>query len=309
MRVSVTDRCNLRCAYCMPSGGLTRALKEDILSFEEIVRLAGIFASLGIKKIRLTGGEPLIRKNIASLVKSLTAVLGIEEVTLTTNGVLLSEYARALKESGVKRINISLDTLRQERFEKITGGGFFSKVISGIEAARDYFALVKLNMVVMRGVNADEICDFVNFSIRKGLIIRFIEFMKITPLWKEDLFYSVESVKEICRKNFSVSSLKEEGGMENSGPAEYYAVSGGKIGFIKTAKSNCRRCNRLRITSRGDLKLCLYEPENFSLRNILRSGASDVEIKDMLLDKLALKSKVNYRDWEPAKVYLSTVGG
>lgn len=306
LRISVTDRCNLRCIYCMPEGGIEPILHQEILTFEEIARLVRIFVNLGIKKIRLTGGEPLVRKDITDLVKRLIGVGGIEEVNLTTNGILLSDHADELKKAGVNRLNISLDTLREERFMNITGYDLFYKVMDGIEMAkRAGFSPLKLNVVVMEGINDDEVLDFVNFSLSKSLIIRFIEFMKITPLWREEYFTPIEEVKSICERNFAM----ERAGYQGPGPAEYYKIDGGIVGFIKTDEKNCRCCNRLRLTAAGELKMCLYETGSISLKESLRGGMADEEIRDIIATSMDIKEFVRYKDWNSQTAYMSTIGG
>lgn len=306
LRISVTDKCNLRCNYCMPPDGVEAVAHEKILTFEEITRLARIFVSLGIKIIRLTGGEPLVRKGIINLIDSLVDIKGVQEVALTTNGTYLPEFAAGLKEAGIKRINISLDTLKPDRFKLVTGSEHLYAVLNGIKKAKELgFSPIKINTVVMRGINDDEIIDFVNFSLEEGLILRFIEFMKVTPLWNQDYFMPIEEVKGIVCNGLDLQRSEYPG----SGPAQYYKAGDGIVGFIKTDENNCQRCNRLRLTSTGELKLCLYETEGFSLNEILRNGASDDKIRDVIAEKLALKEIIDYRKWECGKVYMSALGG
>lgn len=307
LRISVTDRCNLRCMYCMPQDGIIHKPQEEILSFEEITRLVKIFASLGISKIRLTGGEVLVRKNVLDLINALTGIEEIEEVSLTTNGVLLCRYAGELKASGIKRINVSLDTLKEDRFKKITHGESIQSVFEGIDKARELdFYPLKLNMVVMKDVNDDEIIDFVKFSFSKGIILRFIEFMDITPLWRENHFMPIEEVIKICQGQFSLEYLGNLG----PGPAVYYrAGQGGILGFIKTHKNNCRVCGRLRLTSTGELKNCLYETDGLLLRESLRDGSSDEEIKDIIERRTETKQYVDYKAFESSQFYMCSIGG
>jgi cyclic pyranopterin phosphate synthase len=315
LRISVTDRCNLRCVYCIPKQGIVVRPREGLLTFEEILRLVKIFTFLGIKRIRLTGikrirltgGEPLIRKGIVNLVQSLAKIENIEDISLTTNAILLSFYAERLKQAGVKRINISLDTLQQEKFAKITGNNFFSQVLEGIDKAKSIgFYPLKLNMVVMKGINEDEIIDFVNFSLSKGLILRFIEFMRVTPLWREDYFIPIEEVKRICERKFRLDKIENSG----PGPAIYYrSREGGILGFIKTSENNCRHCSRLRLSSTGQLKVCLYETGGFGLRYLLRTTTSDWEIRDSIKQRINMKFNVDYRNYESSQLYMCNVGG
>lgn len=197
LRISLTDRCNFRCFYCMPKDGLRLIPKEEILSLEEIIRLVKIFSSIGIEHVRITGGEPLLRKGLCNLIKVSSEM--IDDVSVTTNGSLLKIYGKNLIKAGLKRINISLDTLKEEKFKKITGRESFRQVIKGIDHVIDVgFYPLKLNVVVMKNINDDEILDFVEFALKKGLTLRFIEFMKISPLWQNDYFMPIETVKEIC---------------------------------------------------------------------------------------------------------------
>lgn len=312
LRISVTDRCNLRCIYCMPQEGIEPIDHKKILTFEEIIRLVKIFVNLGVKRIRLTGGEPLVRKGIINLVKSLANIKGIEEVSLTTNGIHLVLYAQELKNAGLKRINISLDTLDKEKFKTITGSDALEGVLKGIEQAkRAGFFSLKLNTVVMRGINDDEIVDFVGFALSKGLILRFIEFMNVTPLWREDYFIPIEEVKKICAREFRLEKIDENFGF---GPAQYYKVEKrGFLGFIKTDENNCRHCNRLRLTSTGELKLCLYQSKGVSLRDLLRSKEDDKCIKDTIKNLFCLKEGIDYKRWQRQKekpqIYMCSVGG
>lgn len=307
LRISVTDRCNLRCVYCMPAQGIIPRPREEILTFKEITRLAGIFASLGVNKIRLTGGEPLVRKGLVELIQSLYAIEGIKGIFLTTNGILLSAYARQLKEAGVSRINVSLDTLRESRFSKITRVNAFGAVMQGIDRASELFIEpLRLNMVVIRGVNDDEITDFVDFSLSKGLILRFIEFMNITPLWRQNNLVPIEEVRAICARKFRL----EKTVYPAHGPAEYYRVEGqGVIGFINTSENNCRRCSRLRLTSCGELKLCLYEQRGLCLRSILREGIGDEQIRESIRSRLGLKRYTEYKTAAGSSLYMCSIGG
>ncbi|NQS99974.1 MAG: radical SAM protein, partial [Candidatus Omnitrophica bacterium] len=199
LRISVTDRCNMRCIYCIPKAGIVRKSHGEILTLEEILRLVRIFASVGIKKIRLTGGEPLVRRGIVYLINSLVKIEGVEEVLLTTNGMLLPLYAQTLKSAGIKRVNISLDTLSRSTFQFITNRDYLNQVLAGIKQAKEAgLQPIKLNTVIMKGINENEITDFVEFALSAGLILRFIEFMPVTPLWREDYYIPIEAVKDVC---------------------------------------------------------------------------------------------------------------
>ena len=307
LRISVTDRCNLRCTYCMPAEGIENVDSDELLSFEEILRLVNIFADLGIKKIRITGGEPLVRNGIIDLIKSIAGTKGIEEIALTTNSVLLPNYADRLKEAGVDRLNISLDTLKENKFHSITRSAFFRHAMDGIDKAiQTGFRMLKLNCVVMRGINDDEITDFIEFAKSKNLILRFIEFMKITPLWEKDLFMPLNEIKEICRKTYNLEQMDYSG----PSPAEHYKVDGMSIlGFIRTDQNNCSRCSRLRLTPTGKLKICLYENEGLSLKELLRRGIENDELLAIIKERMASKNGVVFSSWEPAKMYMCSFGG
>lgn len=307
LRISVTDRCNLRCAYCMPPEGIDTFPANEILGLEEILRLVRIFSVIGVKRVRLTGGEPLVRKDIADLIGAISAVCGIEEIVLTTNGVLLAEHAQKLKEAGVRGLNISLDTLKEDKFRAITGKDLFRNVMRGIDEASEMgFKRLKLNAVILNGINDDEIADFVRFAILKNMILRFIEFMDITPMWREDRFIGSEDIKNICRKDFTLERMENRG----PGPAEYYKVNGHPLlGFIKTDEGNCARCSRLRVTSVGELKICLYEKNGLSLKWLLRNGATDAEISAAVRNRIGMKYTVAHSSWQAPKLYMSSVGG
>lgn len=306
LRVSLTDRCNLRCSYCMPKEGIFLQPQDKVLTFEEIVRLVRIFSSTGVRKIRLTGGEPLVRKGIAGLITQLSGIEGIEEVALTTNGTLLPLHAQNLKNAGIKNINISLDTLNPVRFKSITGSDSLGQALEGIEIVKALgFNSIKINMVVMKGVNDDEIGAFVRFAVENNLTLRFIEFMKVTPLWDDKLFMPIEEIREICQGMFDFKRTE----YRSLGPAQYYEYKGNLLGFIKTSYESCQDCSRLRLTATGELKSCLYQAEGISLRDSLRGGASSEELRSLINDAVALKSDINYSSWDRPKIYMHSVGG
>ncbi len=289
MRVSITDRCNLRCLYCMPDGGKPVEYKE-IMSYEEIVRIIRVSSSLGVRKIRLTGGEPLARKNVQFLIREIKGIEGIEELSLTTNGVLLSRYVDEIREAGLDRLNVSLDSLRPERYREITGGGSLDKVIEGIERAHDVgLRPVKLNVVVIRGINDDEIEDFAGFTLTRPYQVRFIEFMPGKGNhWTEDLCVSSEEIK---RRIEAVAHL-EPVRLRRHGPARYYRFRDGTgvVGFISAISHHfCSDCNRLRLTAEGKIRPCLFSETEIDLRAALRMGASDEELGRLL--RLAVEVK------------------
>lgn len=307
LRISVTDRCNQRCVYCMPEEGILPRPQADILTFEEILRLVHIFASLGIKKIRLTGGEPLVRKGIIDLIKKINRIPAVEEICLTTNAVLLAPYADELRSAGVKKINISIDTLNRETFKKITRVDLLNDVFKGIEKAQKAnFYAVKLNTVIMRHINDREIFDFMDFSLRRKLTLRFIEFMKVTPLWKEQYYMPLQEIKDMCGRKCTLRRL----GYVGSSPAEYYRINeGGIIGFIKTDQNVCRTCSRLRLTSTGEMKICLYENRGVSLKDLMRNGIDNAELTDIIAGRMGMKKDINYKKYSPAGQYMCAIGG
>mgnify|MGYP003925970623 CR=1 FL=1 len=300
LRISVTDRCNLRCIYCMPSQGVRFIEYKEILRYEEIIRIARVSASLGVKKIRLTGGEPLRRRDITFLIKGLSSINGIDELSLTTNGVLLKKYAFQLKEAGLTRVNISLDSLNPSRYREITRGGDIKVVLDGIrEAERAGLEPVSINMVPVRGFNDDEIEAFALLTLEKPYRIRFIEFM---PLGARD-FWSPEryvSRDEIRKRIESLGKL-EPAYINTGGPAKYWRLQDGKgfIGFISALSNHfCNECNRLRITSDGKIRPCLFSETEIDLKPVLRGGGDDRELERLLV--LATQCKPEGHNYNPA---------
>jgi len=288
LRVSVTDLCNLRCVYCMPPGGSELSRKEEILSLEEILKLIKHGVSLGVNKIRITGGEPLVRKGIISLVNQIAEIKGIDDIAMTTNGVFLKEFATELKSSGLSRLNISLDTMREDRFAEITRGGNIADVFDGVEAVlKAGFKGTKMNAVVMRGDNDDEIHDFVRYIMERDIELRFIELM--ASGWKdmvdEDRFMPTSEIMERVR---GVGELVPDKQRVGGGPATIYRIKGalGSIGFISAvSKPFCSTCNRLRLTSDGKLRSCLLTGGEVDIKDILRSSNLDeTEMQDRLTE-------------------------
>ncbi len=279
LRLSITDRCNLRCIYCMPEDGVLKLDHSEMLSYEEIVRLAAISISMGISKVRITGGEPLVRKDALRLCESISKLPGLGSLTLTTNGVLLSDFAEDLFRAGIRRVNISLDTLRPERFLRIARKDLFGRVWDGIMAAwRAGLSPVKLNTVIMAGVNDDEIEDLARLTFKFPFHVRFIEFMPFQQCDYDSLFLPASRILERLR---SIGRLEETGEPESNGPAQHFAFEGalGKIGIISPVSDHfCPNCNRLRLTADGKLRTCLFSVDETDLRGLLRKGASDEEI-------------------------------
>ncbi|MFC1905118.1 GTP 3',8-cyclase MoaA [Chloroflexota bacterium] len=290
LRVSVTDRCNLSCLYCIAQ---TRAYipHDDILRYEEVHGVVQAAATLGINKVRLTGGEPLVRLNLNRLVELISQVEGIDDISLTTNGVLLDKYAVELKKAGLKRVNVSLDTLKQARFKSITGKNELGRVLSGIEAAhRAGLEPVKTNMVVLRGINDDETIDFARMSLTEGWHVRFIEFMPFgTP---EAEAIGMVSAQEIRERIQPLGKLEPYTGQTGNGPANYYQLPGatGTIGFISPMTEHfCHGCNRLRLTSDGQLRPCLLDDDEVNLKEPLRNGANIDELRQLIRKAVAIK--------------------
>lgn len=282
LRISVTDLCNLRCKYCMPEEGIYKCNHDDILSVEEIIKIAEEFTKLGIDKIRLTGGEPLVRKGILEIVEGIGKLEGLRDFAMTTNGIYLSKYAEELKRLGLNRVNISLDTLDKDKYYEITGGGDLNKVLEGIAICKEVgLEPIKINVVVMKGFNDDEIRDFIELTRDEDIDIRFIELMPIGEAieYKDNYL----SNKEIIEKNPDLIKIDRK---DISSPAEYYKLEDGKgkIGFINPVSCKfCDNCNRLRLTSEGMIKPCLHWDEEYDVKSYIDEGLSEriVEIVDM----------------------------
>jgi len=281
LRISVTDRCNLRCQYCMPEDDYVWLPRSSILTFEEIDRLVGIFARLGVDKIRLTGGEPLLRQNLPTLVSLLSRHQSIKDLALTTNGTLLAPSANALQEAGLRRVTLSFDTLRPERMRQFARSAKHADVLEGIDAARGAgFQEVKLNTVVVRGFNDDEVIELFEFARLKHLEIRFIEYMDVggATHWSLDRVVSRQEILEILSRRYGpIETLRTPG---DSAPAERFALGDGtRFGVIaSTTAPFCRTCDRSRLTADGTWLLCLYGESGLDLRELLRNGADDAEI-------------------------------
>ncbi|MBI4474757.1 MAG: GTP 3',8-cyclase MoaA [Acidobacteria bacterium] len=283
LRISVTDRCNFRCTYCMPFDEYTWIERREVLSFEEIERLARLFIGFGIEKIRLTGGEPLVRKDLDKLIARLSAIVGLQDLSLTTNGALLSDLAQRLHAAGLRRLNVSLDTLKPERFEAITKRGCLDDVLAGIFAAKKAgLTPIKINAVIIRGTNDDEILDLVSFARENGFEMRFIEYMDVgnANAWSLEKTVTKREILETVHGRFPV---REVGRANGSAPAvDYEFVDGsGEIGIIgSVTEPFCSSCTRVRLTADGKLVTCLFAESGFDLKGILRSGASDDALRE-----------------------------
>ncbi len=291
LRISVTDRCNLRCIYCMPSEGVNLMSHNDILSYEEIYAVVRAAAEMGITKVRLTGGEPLVRAGLPGLVQMIASTDTIDDISLTTNGTLLAQYAAELKEAGLQRVNVSLDTLKPDRFKHVTRCGNLEDTLKGIEVAIAVgLNPVKINVVVMSGVNDDELPDFAAKTISEGWHVRFIELM---PLNGDDPVVSrLVSVSEMKHRLDPIGKMEPCRVSVGNGPAKYFRFPNatGTIGFITPVTEHfCYQCNRLRLTADGKLRPCLLSEEEIDLRETLRRGASSVELKDLIEEAIARK--------------------
>ena len=311
LRISVTDRCNLRCIYCMPPEGVPQMSHSEILSYEEIRTVVRAAAELGINNIRLTGGEPLVRAELPKLIKMLSRIEGIQELSLTTNGTLLKNYALELRQAGLSRINLSLDTLKPDRFRYITRLGRLKDVLEGISAAKKAgFDPIKINAVVMQGINDDEILDFARMTCEEGCHVRFIELMPFKGMAE-----FVPSV-EVRQRISLLGKLEPCPSITGNGPARYYRLAGAKgtIGFISplTELPFCSRCNRIRLTPDGRLRPCLLGEDEIDLKMPLRNDASTEELRRLILKAVASKPEHHHLEGgngRPVKRKMSQIGG
>jgi len=282
LRVSITDRCNYRCIYCQPDEQFKFISHEEILRYEEIVEIIEEAVNLGVTKVRITGGEPLARKGVIDFIKKLGEIKKLEDISLTTNGFFLSEYAEKLKDAGLNRVNISLDSLQEEKYKKITRGGSLEKVLKGIDSALKAGLLpIKINTVLIRGINDDEVEDFVRLALKSPLNIRFIEFMPSGEELKDnysDKFISVLEIKESLAEKYSFGPIAINSG---NGPAKYYQIKGGQgtVGFITALSQHfCETCNRIRLTSEGKLRSCLFSNKEVDIKQAIRNTKTDDKI-------------------------------
>ena len=325
LRISVTDRCNFRCSYCMPFDEYTWIRREEILSFEEITRLARLFIALGVEKIRLTGGEPLVRKDLAELVRQLCRLEDLHDLCLTTNGSLLADQVEGLTRAGLRRINVSLDTLNAETFGRLTKRGDLQKVLQGLFLAKRVgLHPIKLNTVLERGVNDDEIIDLVEFARERGFAIRFIEYMDVGNAnnWASEKMVPKAEVLERIASRFP---LEEVGRRDGSAPAVDYRLADGslEIGLIASVTEPfCASCTRARLTADGRLVTCLFSQQGHDLKGLMRRGATDAEITEVIEtvwrrredryseERLAaLRSVSGYDPKERKKLEMISLGG
>ncbi len=316
LRISVTDRCNLRCVYCMPSDNLNWMEKDSILNYEEIARLTAIFVSLGIDKIRITGGEPTVRPHITNLIESISKINGVKSISMTTNGLLLQENVTELKRAGLAGVNISLDTFRRDRFKSISGIDGLERVLASIKAVDLAGLKLKINTVIIRGWNEDEVIDFAKYSRDTGHTVRFIEFMPLdgTGIWKPELVVSKKEM--ISMINSNINDLVP---LHNdiSEPATLYSFTDGKgiVGFIPSmTEPFCKHCDRIRLTSDGRLLTCLFERLGYNLRDLLRDGKPDSHIRRYILESIQKKPEgiitvIRNKALRPTLNLMNRIGG
>jgi cyclic pyranopterin phosphate synthase len=312
LRLSVTDRCDLRCTYCIPTGFRDFEEPQHWLSFDEITRLIGAFARLGTRRVRLTGGEPLLRRNVTELARRLAAIDGVKDLSMSTNATQLARHAQALRAAGVGRINVSLDSLDRACMHRITGRDSHAQIMDGIMAGKDAgFDPIKINMVAMRGVNDDEIDDMVDFCIRNDFVLRLIEVMPMGATGRDTSYLDLGKVQARLRARFDlVPQAFDLGG----GPARYLATRDGRssIGFITPMSQHfCATCNRVRLSVDGTLYLCLGQEEKFEFRPLLRGGASDADLEAAIRYAIELKPHKHEFNERPEKVirFMAQTGG
>jgi cyclic pyranopterin phosphate synthase len=315
LRISVTDRCNFRCRYCMPAEGMKWLDRSDLLSFEEIARLAGVLAGLGITDVRLTGGEPLARRDFPTLVGMLRSIAGIRDLSLTTNGYLLERDAAALVEAGIDRVNVSIDSLARDRFHEVTRRDALPQVLRGLEAiaAFDRVRPIKVNAVAMRDFTEDEVFRFCELARSSNYQVRFIEFMPLDGdrAWSPDQVLTGDEIRALIETRFPLRELRRE--PHATARVFAFADGQGEIGFINpVSEPFCADCNRIRLTAEGELRTCLFSVRETDLREPLRSGAGDEELERVIRDAVwrkELKHRVNEPGFVAPARTMSAIGG
>lgn len=315
LRISVTDRCNIRCFYCMPEEGIQFQRREEILSFEEVARFVRIAVGLGVRKLRITGGEPLVRKDLPLLVEMLATIEGIEDIALTTNAVLLKDLAMPLKQAGLRRLNIHVDTLDPVKFQRITRRNDFRRVMEGIDAAQAAGIPVKLNAVAVKGLVEDDIAPLAQFGRERGIEVRFIEFMPLDAqgLWDRSGVLSADEMLAILSRE--IGPLEEVPDADPRAPATEYRFRDGlgRVGFIASVtRPFCLNCNRIRLTADGHLRYCLFAIEETDVKRLLRGGASDAAIAQTIRDTVARKwigHEINSSKFVPPPRPMYAIGG
>ncbi len=312
LRLSVTDRCDLRCFYCIPKGFKGFTEPEDRISLDDYVRLVRLFSELGVSKVRLTGGEPLVRPDLPDMVRKISALPKIDDLSLSTNATRLAQHAKVLRESGVSRINVSLDTLDPDVFREITQGDL-EPVLQGLQVAKTAgFRPIKINMVVMRDLNLHEVGDMVDYCLENRFTLRFIETMPVGEAGQKakDRYVSLDEIRQMLEQRFEMEPAK----MKGAGPAKYLKIIGQrlKIGFITPMSQHfCETCNRVRLSSEGTLYLCLGQSDKLELRPLIQQGLSDDEIKSAILESIQNKPEKHEFNSNPSQVVrvMSMTGG
>jgi cyclic pyranopterin phosphate synthase len=315
LRVSVTDKCNFRCRYCMPPEGLDWLPRDEVLSFEEIARLVRILASMGVDEVRLTGGEPLVRRDLPTLVEMLARVPGVNDLSLTTNGVLLDRFAAPLVAAGLRRINVSLDTLSHTRFAEMTRRDALDRVLAGLEAAEQHPELrpIKVNAVAIKGFTETEVPALAELARRKPYVVRFIEFMPLDAegMWRDDEVLTGGEIRAIIEERWPLEEIPAK----TSSTARRYrfADGAGEVGFVNpVSEPFCSHCDRIRLTADGQLRTCLFSRREWDLKAPLRAGASDAELEAVLRNAVRhkeLKHRINEPGFVRASRSMSQIGG
>lgn len=314
LRISITDLCNFRCVYCRPPQGVKLVPHSDILRYEEILRVVSAASNLGIRKVRVTGGEPLVRRGVLDFISKLTSEIGFEDVALTTNGSKLSEMAMGLRQAGLRRVNISLDTLRRDSFVAITGADELDKVLRGIDSCFDVgFDPIKLNVVLLKGLNEADIPEFARLTLSKPIDVRFIERMPfgadISPADSPDSFSALDAIKIIERFFGNLTPIERS---RQDGPARMYKIDGaqGRIGVIDPVTGHfCATCNRLRLTARGSLRPCLLSPTEIDMKSLLRAIPDDEEIETYIRTAVLAKPASRFSSIKKINIGMNSIGG
>ena len=317
LRISITDRCNLNCLYCKPMEKRTLLAHDDILRYEEMIKIVELFSECGIRKVRITGGEPLIKKNVTSLIKGIKNLPLVDEVAITTNGVLLPKLANGLKSAGLDRINISLDTLKNERYKKITGFNKLEDALLGIKSAKKAgFKDIKLNVVLMKNFNDEELTDFIEFATKENLILRFIELFETNRqiMDFQGKTVSTQEVKKTIEASIGILEKIKNETINGNGPSNYFSLKlknkKVRIGFISNNSSNfCNDCTRLRMNSTGKISPCLFSGFTHDLKKLLRNGKSDSELMDYIKDIVLHKTDYTKQKKSCGDIEMSSIGG
>ena len=315
LRVSVTDKCNFRCRYCMPAEGLEWLGRDELLTFEELARLVGVMASMGVEEVRLTGGEPLVRRDLPVLVSLLAPIPGVTDLSLTTNGVLLDRYAGPLVEAGLRRVNVSLDSLSHVRFAEITRRDALDRVLAGLAAAEAYPELspIKVNCVAIRGFTEEEVPAFAELARRKPYVVRFIEFMPLDAdrAWRGDDVLTGGEIRALIEEHWPLEEIPAKA--SSTARRFRFADGAGEIGFVNpVSEPFCSTCDRIRLTADGQLRTCLFSRREWDLKTPLRQGASDEELAALLrwaVQHKELKHRINEPGFVRASRSMSQIGG